>query len=86
MYVAKCSDELWIEVKCQTNLEIAGSPRNSFRASVTLFSTGGRALNEVGGKMPTELNQTPNAGTQKVAVGLREMSFVVERETAQTVS
>jgi hypothetical protein len=36
--------------------------------------------------MPTELNQTPNAGTQKVAVGLREMSFVVEREKAQTVS
>ena len=51
-----------------------------------MFSTGGRALNEVGGKMPTELNQTPNAGIQKVAVGLREMSFVVERDTAQTVS
>jgi len=34
VYVAKCSDELWVEVKCQTNLEIAGSPRNSFRASV----------------------------------------------------
>ena len=34
MYVAKCSDELWIGVKCQTNLEIAGSRRNSFRASV----------------------------------------------------
>ena len=62
MYVAKCSDELWIEVKCQTNLAIAGSRRNSFRASVIPFNTGGRALNEVGGKMPTELNQTPNAG------------------------
>ena len=32
--VAKVRDELWVEVKCQTNLEIAGSPRNSFRASV----------------------------------------------------
>ena len=86
MYVTKCSDELWIEVKCQTNLEIAGSRRNSFRASVIPFSTGGRALNEVGGKTPTELNQTPNAGTLRMAVGLREMSFVVERERTQTVS
>ena len=34
MYVAKCSDELWVEVKCLTNPEIACSPRNSFRASV----------------------------------------------------
>ena len=73
-------------MKCQTNLEIAGSRRNSFRASVIPFNTGGRALNEVGGKKPTELNQTPNAGIQRMAVGLREMSFVVERERAQTVS
>ena len=86
MYVAKCWDELWIGVKCQTNPEIAGSRRNSFRASVIPFNTGGRALNEVGGKTPTELNQTPNAGTLRMAVGLREMSFVVERERAQTVS
>ena len=50
-------------MKCQTNPAIAGSRRNSFRASVIPFSTGGRALNEVGGKSPTELNQTPNAGT-----------------------
>ena len=49
MYVAKCSDELWIGVKCQTNLEIAGSRRNSFRASVGILSMGGRALDEVGG-------------------------------------
>ena len=34
MYVAKCSDELWVEVKCQSNSEIACSPRNSFWASV----------------------------------------------------
>jgi hypothetical protein len=34
VYVEKCSDELWLGVKGQTNSEIAGSPRNSFRASV----------------------------------------------------
>ena len=33
MYVEKYSDELWIGVKDQTNLEIAGSPRNIFRYS-----------------------------------------------------
>ena len=49
MSVAKGSDELWIEVKCQTNLEIAGSRRNNFRVSVTPMNAGGRALNEVGG-------------------------------------
>ena len=32
MSVEKASDELCIGVKGQTNLEIAGSPRNSFRA------------------------------------------------------
>ena len=34
MYVAKCWDELWVEVKCQSNPEIAGSPRNVFRYSL----------------------------------------------------
>ena len=34
MSVEDGSDELWVEVKCQSNLEIAGSPRNSFRASL----------------------------------------------------
>ena len=34
MNVEKFSDELWLGVKGQTNSEIAGSPRNSFRASL----------------------------------------------------
>ena len=32
--VEKLGDELGVGVKCQSNTEIAGSPRNSFRASV----------------------------------------------------
>ncbi|KAF1854300.1 hypothetical protein Lal_00007122 [Lupinus albus] len=32
--VEKFWDEMWIGVKCQSNVEIAGSPRNSFRASL----------------------------------------------------
>ncbi|KAF1855292.1 hypothetical protein Lal_00001547, partial [Lupinus albus] len=36
--VEKLWDELWIGVKCQSNAEIAGSPRNSFRASLKTAS------------------------------------------------
>jgi hypothetical protein len=86
LYVTKCSDELWIGVKCQTNPEIAGSRRNNFRVSVIPATDGGRALNEVGDYTSTELNQTPNTVSGGMAVGLREMSFVVERERTQTVS
>ncbi len=35
---------------------------------------------------PTETNQTPNAGGQRMGVRLRAPRFVVERETAQTIS
>ena len=44
MYVEKCWDEVWVAVKFQTSLEIAGSPRNSFRASLGIKDHGGRAL------------------------------------------
>lgn len=33
-HVEKCLDDLWLGVKFQSNSEIAGSPRNSFKASV----------------------------------------------------
>ena len=39
------ADELWVAEKFQSNSEIAGSPRNSFRASLVDKITGGRALN-----------------------------------------
>ena len=35
--VEKTLDDLWIGVKSQSSLEIAGSPRNAFRCSVTCF-------------------------------------------------
>ncbi len=34
MSVEKGSDDVWIAEKFQSNPEIAGSPRNSFRASL----------------------------------------------------
>ena len=41
-------DEVWIAEKFQSNSDIAGSPRNSFRASLTKKITGGKALNGLG--------------------------------------
>ena len=59
--VEKVGDDLWIAEKFQSSQEIAGSPRNSFRASLGKESTGGRALNELGGPKLTDLYQTTNA-------------------------
>ena len=45
----KGGDDLWIAEKFQSSSDIAGSPRNSFRASLEVKAYGGRALNELGG-------------------------------------
>ena len=79
-------DELWIAVKFQSNLEIAGSPRNSFRASVGNEFPGGKALNELGGASLLNSIKLRMADNEILGVTLREISFVVERETAQTHS
>ena len=63
MSVEKLWDELWIGVKCQSNTEIAGSPRNSFRASLMVKSIGGRALIGLGPTQGTEPSQTTNGYT-----------------------
>ncbi len=49
MTVEKVSDELWIGVKGQSNLEISCSLRNNFRVSLGRMFVGGRALNSQGG-------------------------------------
>ena len=36
MSVTNGRDDLWVEVKCQTNPEIAGSPRKVFRYRLDL--------------------------------------------------
>ena len=54
-------DDLWLAVKFQSNLEIAGSPRNSFRASVWNEFSGGKALTVLGTDKVTEHYQTQNA-------------------------
>ena len=50
------ADELWIAEKFQSNSDIAGSPRNSFRASLIVKITGGKALNGLGvERLPTPI-------------------------------
>ena len=41
-------DEVWIAEKFQSNPDIAGSPRNSFRTSLVIKIIGGKALNGLG--------------------------------------
>ena len=40
MSVEKLLDELWLGVKCQSNAELAGSPRNVLRYSVGFILLG----------------------------------------------
>ena len=49
------------------------------------MNNGGRALNWVGGDKSTEPYQTPNAVYFSAAVRQWEISFIVKRETAQTI-
>ena len=59
----KGSDEVWVGEEFQSNTEIAGSPRNSFRASLEVESIGGRALIGLGAIPVTEPSQTTNGYT-----------------------
>ena len=80
------ADELWIAEKFQSNPDIAGSLRNSFRASLKIESNGGRALNVLGGIALTEDYQTPNTVYLCLGVRLWVIRFIVKRATAQIVS
>jgi hypothetical protein len=51
-----------------------------------MIVNGGRALDGLGGKKLTNSNQTSNAINQSLGVRLWGISFIVERETAQTIS
>ena len=62
MSVEDGSKELWVAVKCQSNLEIAGSPRNAFRCSLTPLQPEVEHWLAEGPHRVTEVNQTPNAG------------------------
>ena len=50
------------------------------------ISIGGRALDGIGSDELTNLNQTTNAFARTLGVRLWGISFIVERETTQTIS
>ena len=79
-------DEVWLAVKFQSNLEIAGSPRNSFRASVRNEFSGGKALHELGAARLLNSSKLRMPHKCFRAVRLRVIKSVVKRETAQTHS
>ena len=79
-------DEVWLAVKFQSNLEIAGSPRNSFRASVRKEFSGGKALHELGAARLLNSSKLRMPHKCFQAVRLRVIKSVVKRETAQTHS
>ena len=86
MSVAKGSDDLWVGVKCLSNVEIAGSPRNVLRYSPGLQTArGGRALLGCGGF--TAYQAAANFQCRQPVPGVRRRvrTSVVERETTQTV-
>ena len=85
MYDAKCSDDLWLGVKCLSNTAIAGSPRNIFRYSLKLNTLEVEILKG----MRTERLQFPTKLRMPeysfLGVSLRELSSGVKRETTQIV-
>ena len=70
--VKKAPDELWIAEKFQSNSEIAGSPRNSFRASLDIKIRGGRALNILGAF--TGYRRLSNSEYRSIMIGSQSAS------------
>ncbi len=72
--------------------EMPNEPGNSWfspkciEVQPQMFANGGRALDGLGGEYLTKSNQTTNAISQSLGVRLWGISFIVERETAQTIS
>ena len=53
-------DEVWVAVKFQTNLEIAGSLRNLFRGSLEVKNRGGRASQTMSDKIHRRKGNSPD--------------------------
>ncbi len=82
---AKGSDEPWVGVKCQTNPEIAGSPRNALTHSLGGSDLGVEPLEGLGVPTRSEPTQTPKSRSLTPGVRRWGVSFIVERETTQTI-
>ena len=85
MTVEKVLDELWIGVKCQSNLEISCSLRNNFRVSLKRMLHRGRALNLQGGLPAYRVKSNSEYYVSCLGDRLWGISFIVKRGTAQIV-
>ena len=77
---------MWLAEKFQSNPDIAGSPRNSFRTSLVIKIIGGKALNWLGAERLLNLIKLRMPDNRFPGVRQWEISFIVKRETAQTHS
>ena len=86
--VEESADELWLGVKCHSNPELAGSPRNALRRSGNDVLSKGRATVSV-----RAARAVPSRGKLRILgsgflepVRLWGIRSIVKRETAQTIS
>jgi hypothetical protein len=86
VWVTNRSDDLWVGVKCQSNVEIAGSPRNVLRYSPSRRAGGGRALLLCGGFTAYQAAANSECHQYHGGVRRRVRISVVERETTRTAS
>ena len=78
-------DEVWLEVICLTNSEIAGSPRNISRYSLKVLIAGVEHWIDFATQV-VRSNQTPNTAMYTFGVSPIRLSGAVLRETTQTNS
>ena len=77
---------MWLGVKCQSNPELAGSPRNTLRRSVSCSSRGVKPPFRCGLRERYQIEMNSEYPVCSEAVRLWGISSMVERETAQTAS
>ena len=84
--VEKPSDELWVGVKGQSNLEIARTRRNAFRGSLSLSVT--EVELPIGCEGFTAYQSLTNSECRNIKLGVRAwvLRSVSERERTQTIS
>ena len=68
--VEKLADELWLGVKCQSNSELAGSPRNVLRRSGSGSLVGVKHCFAAGWETGTKARQTLNTAKKTRFFGL----------------
>ena len=83
MSVTKGSDDMWVAEKFQSNLEIAGSPRNVLRYSRGFAASGGRALLACGGREPYQALANYEYRCHRARVRRWVRTFIVKRATTQ---